>query len=56
MKKNHKVYFEDKDLSYTGVPFIVSSHRTLDCHQGKDRNVKLKVEYRKKQNEKAVSF
>ncbi|XP_065671754.1 uncharacterized protein LOC136089631 [Hydra vulgaris] len=55
IKKNDKVFFEDIDFSYSGVPFIVSSHCTLDCQQRKDRNVKLKERYRKKQNDKAVA-
>ena len=42
MKKNHKVYFENKDLPCTGVPFNISSCSTLDCQQGKDKNLKSK--------------
>ncbi|XP_065665743.1 calcium-responsive transcription factor-like [Hydra vulgaris] len=53
-KKNHKVFFEDKELSYSGVPFIISSQSTLDCQQGKDRNVKVKAEYREKKNDEAA--
>nr|XP_047141963.1 uncharacterized protein LOC124816505 [Hydra vulgaris] len=29
MKKNHKIYFESKDLPFTGVPFIFSSCSTF---------------------------
>ena len=43
MKKNHKVYFENKDLPCTGVPFIILSSSTLDCRQGKDKNLKAKA-------------
>ncbi|XP_065641332.1 calcium-responsive transcription factor [Hydra vulgaris] len=53
-KKNHKVFFEDKDFPYSGVPFIISSQSTLDCQQGKDRNVKVKAEYREKKNDEAA--
>ena len=55
MKKNHKVYFENKDLPCTGVSFIISSCSTLDCQQGKDKNLKAKALYLKKKNEEAVS-
>ena len=53
MKKNHKVYFENKDLPYTGVPFISSSCSTPDCQQEKDKNLKAKALYLKKKNEEA---
>ena len=33
MKKNHKVYFYNKNLPYTGVPFIILSWSTPDCQQ-----------------------
>ena len=55
MKKNRKIYFENKDLPCTGVPFIISSCSTLNCRQGKDKNLKAKALYLKKKNEKAVS-
>nr|XP_047131654.1 uncharacterized protein LOC124810593 isoform X2 [Hydra vulgaris]XP_047142244.1 uncharacterized protein LOC124816635 [Hydra vulgaris] len=51
--KNHKVFFEDKDVSYTGVPFIVSSNSTLDCQHGKDKNIKAKALYNVKKNSEA---
>ena len=55
MKNNRKVYFENKDLPCTGVPFIISSCCTLDCQQGKDKNLKAKAIYLKKNNKKVVS-
>ena len=55
MKKNHKVYFENNDLPCTGVPFIILSYRTLDCQQGKDKNLKAKALYLEKKNKEAVS-
>nr|XP_047146148.1 calcium-responsive transcription factor-like [Hydra vulgaris] len=45
---------QDKDFPYSGVPFIISSPSTLDCQQGKDRNVKVKAEYREKKNDEAA--
>nr|XP_047143262.1 uncharacterized protein LOC124817350 isoform X4 [Hydra vulgaris] len=55
LKANHRVFFEDKDVSYTGVPFIVSSNGTLDCHHGKDKNSKAKALYKIKKNTEASS-
>ncbi|XP_047134258.1 calcium-responsive transcription factor [Hydra vulgaris] len=49
-KKEHKLFYEDKDFSYTGVPFIVSTRATLDCQHGKDRNIKKKAQYRIKKD------
>ncbi|XP_065672430.1 uncharacterized protein LOC136090182 isoform X2 [Hydra vulgaris] len=39
-KKEHKLFYEDKDFAYTGVPFIVSTRTKLDCQHRKDRNIK----------------
>ncbi|XP_047127556.2 uncharacterized protein LOC124808479 [Hydra vulgaris] len=54
LKKNHRVFFEDNDFPYSGVPFIFSAHTCLDCQQGMDRNIKAKEKYRKKKNDAAV--
>ncbi|XP_065682116.1 calcium-responsive transcription factor isoform X1 [Hydra vulgaris] len=55
LKKDHKVFFEDKDFFSTGVPFIFSGHTSLDCQQGMDRNIRAKAQYRKKKNDEAVT-
>ncbi|XP_047124446.1 uncharacterized protein LOC105850359 isoform X2 [Hydra vulgaris] len=52
-KKEHKLFYEDKDLAYTGVPFIVSTLAKRDCQHGKDRNLKKKAQYKKNKNEQA---
>ncbi|XP_047124564.1 uncharacterized protein LOC100210608 isoform X2 [Hydra vulgaris] len=53
LKKKHKVFYEDKEFPYTGVPFIVSALTKLDCQHGKDRNIKAKAQYRQMRNKKA---
>ena len=54
-KKKHRVLFEDDDLEYNGVPYIVLSQKMYDCHHGKDRNIIKKEKYREKKNALAIS-
>ena len=49
-KKRHKIYWSDEYLPFTGVPFVLTGTKILDCHYGKDRKVRLK-ERNKKKNE-----
>ena len=51
-KKRHEIYWSDEYLPFTGVPFVLVGTKILDCHHGKDRNVKLK-ERNKKNHEVA---
>ena len=46
-KKRHKIYWSDEYLPFTGVPFVLVGTKILDCHHGKDRNVKLKERNKK---------
>ena len=38
----------DEYLPFTGVPFVLVGTKILDCHHGKDRNVRLKERNKKK--------
>ena len=49
-KKKHDVYWSDDHIPYTGVPFMMLGTIVLDCHHGKDRNIKLKELNKKKRN------
>ena len=58
-KKKHYVYWSDDHIAYTGVPFMMLGTKVLDCHHGKDRNIKLKeLNKRKKESGwvRALSF
>ena len=54
-KKKSWVLFEDDDVEYNGVPYIVLSQKMYDFHLGKDRNIIKKEKYKKKKNALAVS-
>ena len=38
IQKETLAFFDDDDLEYNGVPYIVLSQKMYDCHRGKDRN------------------
>lgn len=34
--------WSDGAISFSGVPFVIIGSKTLDCHFGKDRNLRIK--------------
>ena len=44
--KKHKVIWESEGIPYSGVPFMIVSSKTMDCHHGHDRNANAKVRHK----------
>ena len=42
LQKKHKIYWTEKDIKFTGKPFMILATKILDCHHGNDRCVKKK--------------
>lgn len=40
--RNHKIMWSDGAIGFSGVPFVIVGSKTLDCHFGKDRNLRIK--------------
>eukprot|EP00794_Sanderia_malayensis_P018226 gene18226-20044_t len=49
MRSEHKVFWEDEDFKFTGVPFCIVGRKKMDCQHGKDRNTAVK---KQRQDEK----
>ena len=47
--------WEDETIKFSGVPFVVLSFKTLDCHHGVDRNTTVKKRYKENKDKKKVS-
>ena len=52
-KKSHRVWWQDTQhingprLDYDGMPFMVLGKKTLECHNGPDRNKAQKAKRKK---------
>ena len=50
----HKIFWQDDDISYSGIPYVVASQKCFDCQYGVDRNKEAKNERKRKQDEALV--
>ena len=47
--------WEDETIKFSGVPSVVLSFKTLDCHHRIDRNTTVKKRYEENKDKKKVS-
>ena len=44
----HKIMWKDDEIAFSGIPYVVVSHKWFDCQHGIDRNKNAKMKQKEK--------